>query len=88
MLDLALHAGEGTMRLADIAERQGISLSYLEQLFAALDQSIEYLPRWEDCVRGATERSFNFTDRPIKTINEVKDGLRQTALDMGALLQY
>lgn len=36
VLDLALHAGEGTMRLADVATRQGISLSYLEQLFARL----------------------------------------------------
>ena len=36
MLDLALHAGEGTMRLSDIAERQGLSLSYLEQLFSQL----------------------------------------------------
>ena len=36
MLDLALHAGEGTMRLSDIAERQGLSRSYLEQLFARL----------------------------------------------------
>lgn len=36
VLDLALHAEQGTMRLADIADRQGISLSYLEQLFARL----------------------------------------------------
>ncbi len=36
VLDLALHAERGTMRLADIADRQGISLSYLEQLFARL----------------------------------------------------
>lgn len=36
VLDLALHAGSGTMRLADVAQRQGISLSYLEQLFARL----------------------------------------------------
>lgn len=36
VLDLAFHAEEGTMRLADIAQRQGISLSYLEQLFARL----------------------------------------------------
>ena len=36
VLDLALHAGGGTMRLSDIAERQGLSLSYLEQLFARL----------------------------------------------------
>jgi Rrf2 family iron-sulfur cluster assembly transcriptional regulator len=36
MLDLALHAKNGPVSLADISERQGISLSYLEQLFAKL----------------------------------------------------
>jgi Rrf2 family transcriptional regulator, iron-sulfur cluster assembly transcription factor len=36
MLDLALHSGSGPITLADIARRQGISLSYLEQLFARL----------------------------------------------------
>ncbi len=36
MLDLALHADSGPVALADISERQGISLSYLEQLFAKL----------------------------------------------------
>ncbi|MES9858317.1 MAG: Fe-S cluster assembly transcriptional regulator IscR [Sedimenticola sp.] len=36
MLDLALHHGEGPITLADIAKRQGISLSYLEQLFSRL----------------------------------------------------
>ena len=36
MLDLALHDEHGPVTLADIAERQGISLSYLEQLFAQL----------------------------------------------------
>ena len=36
MLDLALHAQHGPVSLADISERQGISLSYLEQLFAKL----------------------------------------------------
>lgn len=36
MLDLALHYERGTVTLADIARRQGISLSYLEQLFAKL----------------------------------------------------
>jgi len=36
MLDLALHAGKGPVTLADISVDQGISLSYLEQLFAAL----------------------------------------------------
>lgn len=36
MLDLALHALEGPVPLADISQRQGISLSYLEQLFSKL----------------------------------------------------
>ena len=36
MLDLALHAQHGPVSLADISERQGISLSYLEQLFGKL----------------------------------------------------
>ena len=36
MLDLAIHHGEGPVSLADISQRQEISLSYLEQLFAKL----------------------------------------------------
>jgi Rrf2 family iron-sulfur cluster assembly transcriptional regulator len=36
MLDLALHYQDGPITLADISKRQGISLSYLEQLFSRL----------------------------------------------------
>ncbi len=36
MLDVALHSQQGPVPLADISERQGISLSYLEQLFSKL----------------------------------------------------
>lgn len=36
MLDLSLNYGHGSITLADISDRQGISLSYLEQLFARL----------------------------------------------------
>lgn len=36
MLDVALHSHQGPVPLADISERQGISLSYLEQLFSRL----------------------------------------------------
>lgn len=39
LLDLALHASNGRVTLADIAERQGLSLSYVEQLFARLRQA-------------------------------------------------
>ena len=36
MLDLAINGQDGPVTLAEISENQGISLSYLEQLFAAL----------------------------------------------------
>lgn len=36
MLDLAIHYKDGPITLADISKRQGISLSYLEQLFSRL----------------------------------------------------
>jgi len=36
MLDLTLHSKDRPVTLADISGNQGISLSYLEQLFAAL----------------------------------------------------
>jgi Rrf2 family iron-sulfur cluster assembly transcriptional regulator len=36
LLDLVMHSGQGPVSLADISQRQGISLSYLEQLFAKM----------------------------------------------------
>ncbi len=39
VLDLALHQDKGPVSLAAISERQGISLSYLEQLFSKLRRS-------------------------------------------------
>lgn len=36
VLDLAFHEQDGPVSLADISARQGISLSYLEQLFSRL----------------------------------------------------
>lgn len=39
MVDLAKHSDQKPISLADIAHRQSISLSYLEQLFARLRQA-------------------------------------------------
>ncbi len=39
MLDLAIHGQQKPVSLNDISNRQGISLSYLEQLFAKLRRS-------------------------------------------------
>ena len=47
MLDLALHYEHGPVSLAEIAKRQGISQSYLEQLFAKLRRN-----RLVDGLRG------------------------------------
>ncbi len=38
MLDLSIHAAKGPVNLTEISQRQAISLSYLEQLFAKLRQ--------------------------------------------------
>ena len=40
MLDLALHSDQGPVSLSDISNRQGISLSYLEQLFSKLRKTL------------------------------------------------
>ena len=39
MLDLAMHGDGAPVSLSDISDRQGISLSYLEQLFSKLRQN-------------------------------------------------
>ena len=39
MLDLAMHCDKGSVNLADIARRQDISLTYLEQLFSKLKKN-------------------------------------------------
>ena len=39
MLDLALHYGEGPVRISDIAKRQDISVKYLEQIIIPLKEA-------------------------------------------------
>jgi Rrf2 family iron-sulfur cluster assembly transcriptional regulator len=39
IVDVAIHGKNGAVSLADVAQRQDISLSYLEQLFAMLRRS-------------------------------------------------
>ncbi|MBL7003061.1 MAG: Rrf2 family transcriptional regulator [Gammaproteobacteria bacterium] len=36
LLDVVMHSEEGPVSLADISKRQGVSLSYLEQLFSKM----------------------------------------------------
>lgn len=46
MLDVALNSETGPVPLADISERQGISLSYLEQLFSRLRKNGGFQRSW------------------------------------------
>ena len=39
MADLALHSGDGVVALKDVAERQGISKKYLEQIVPLLNRA-------------------------------------------------
>lgn len=47
LLDVALHESDGPVSVSDIAERQGISVSYLEQLFSKMRRA-----ELVDSVRG------------------------------------
>ena len=78
MLDLALHGATGPVTLADIAARQGISQSYLEQLFGKLKRARLVLS-----LRGPgggyalarTPRSISVSDI-ISTVGEGIDATR------------
>ena len=78
MLDLALHAGEKPVALADISERQGISLSYLEQLFARLRRSALVSsvrgPGGGYCLSRGSEEIF--VAEVIDAVNESVDATR------------
>jgi Rrf2 family protein len=39
MLDFAEHYGQGSMKLRDVAEREGISKAYLEQIMVVLNKA-------------------------------------------------
>lgn len=78
MLDLAINHGEGPTALADIAKRQGISLSYLEQLFSrlrkrALVTSVRGPGGGYNLARGASEI---FIAEVISAVDENVDTTR------------
>ena len=59
MLDVALNSEAGPVPLADISERQGISLSYLEQLFSRLRKNASSIAVGE--VISAVDESVDAT---------------------------
>ena len=93
MLDLALNAQKGPVNLSDISERQSISVSYLEQLFAKLRKSALV-----SSVRGpgggyqlARTAGDIYVAQIIDAVNEIHDlaspGLACVAAQQEALTQ-
>ncbi len=82
MLDVALHSQRNPVSLADISERQGISLSYLEQLFSRLRRH-----KLVDSVRGpgggyklGREASKIAVGEVINAVDESVDATRCSGL--------
>ena len=73
MLDLALHFDKGPVTLADISKRQGISLSYLEQLFARLRKN-----QLVKSVRGPGGGYLLSRDAESVDIAEIIDAVSET----------
>jgi len=78
MLDLALHQEQGPVRLAGISDRQDISLSYLEQLFAQLRRRglVRSVRGPGGGYRLAKESSAINVAEVIAAVNETTDATR------------
>ena len=82
MLDLALHADEGPVRLGSVAQRQGIGIKYLEQIIISLKKA-DYVTS----VRGP--KGGHLLARPPEeiTVGEIV-GLLEGGLKLTRCTQY
>ena len=78
MLDVSLHAQRGPVSLADISERQEISLSYLEQLFSRLrkEQLVESVRGPGGGYKLGREASAISVGEVIRAVDESVDATR------------
>ena len=76
MMDLALHGAERPLSLADLARQQGISLSYLEQIFAQL--------RRNGLVTGTRGRAGGYTLNRAPQRISIGEILRAVGIDDNA----
>ena len=75
MLDLAVHNNEGQVVLKSIAERQGLSENYLEQLFAVLKKA-----KLVKSVRGS-QGGYTLAEEPGKiTVGDILRVLEGSAV--------
>ncbi len=82
MLDLALHADEGPVRLGSVAQRQGIGIKYLEQIIISLKKA-----NYVTSVRGP--KGGHLLTRPPEeiTVGEIV-GLLEGGLKLTRCTQY
>ncbi|MDP5029507.1 MAG: Fe-S cluster assembly transcriptional regulator IscR [Paraglaciecola sp.] len=78
MLDVSLHSQRGPVSLADISERQEISLSYLEQLFSRLrkEQLVESVRGPGGGYKLGREASLISIGEVIRAVDESVDATR------------
>jgi Rrf2 family transcriptional regulator, cysteine metabolism repressor len=82
MLDLAVHNNEGQVVLKSIAERQGLSENYLEQLFAVLKKA-----GLVKSVRGS-QGGYTLAEDPAKiTVGEILRALEGSLISNDCVVE-
>lgn len=82
MLDLAVHNHEGQVVLKSIAERQGLSENYLEQLFAVLKKA-----RLVNSIRGS-QGGYSLAEDPEKiTVGDILRALEGSLVTIDCVVE-
>ncbi len=82
MLDLAVHNHEGQVVLKSIAERQGLSENYLEQLFAVLKKA-----KLVKSIRGS-QGGYSLVGSPVDiTVGEILRALEGSLVSVDCVAQ-
>ena len=87
LLDMVMHSDQGPVSLADISVRQGISLSYLEQLFAKMRRNklvVSTRGPGGGYSLGSSPRNVCIAD----VINAVDENMQVTNRDIGQNSAY
>lgn len=82
MLDLAVHNHEGQVVLKSIAERQGLSENYLEQLFAVLKKA-----KLVNSIRGS-QGGYSLAEDPDKiTVGDILRALEGSLVPIDCVVE-
>lgn len=83
MLDLAIHNSEGQVVLKSIAERQGLSENYLEQLFSALKKA-----KLVKSIRGSQGGYTLGSDADKITVGHILRALEGSLAPVECVMEY